>query len=96
MNSTLMTKRQVAELLKFLNDIYPHFEITQSRINSWSRLLRDQNPAKVMMRAESYVIDNKFPPAIADLAEKKLEAHSNDFLAKVRQWEREAVGKPRG
>lgn len=67
MNSTLMTKRQVAELLKFINDIYPNMDVTQSRIDTWSKMLKDQNPAIVMKNAEKYAVSNKFPPSIADL-----------------------------
>jgi|SRR5690625_2927318 len=95
MTSTLMTKKQVFDLLNFLKDAYPNLEVTQSRLDTWSRLLRKQNPAKVMQRAEKYVLDNKFPPAIADLAEKNIEARKSDFLEKARRWEDEAVDKPR-
>ncbi len=94
MTSISMTKRQVGELLKFLNDVYPNFEITQSRIDTWSRLLRNQDPVKVMKRAENHAISNKFPPSVADLSERKIEAHSSDFLDKVQQWKRDAVDKP--
>jgi len=94
MTSILMTKKQVFDLLNFLKDAYPNLEVTQSRLDTWSRLLRKQNPEKVMQRAEKYVLDNKFPPSIADLAEKNIEARNNDFLEKARQWESEAVDKP--
>lgn len=89
-----MTKRQVAELLKFLNEVYPNFEITQSKIDTWAHLMKRQNPAKVMRRAEKYALENKFPPSVADLSERTTEAYSNDFLDKVKQWERDAVDKP--
>jgi len=67
MNSTSMTKRQVAELLRFLNDIYPNVHLTQSRIDTWHALLKNQNPAAVMKKAEEYVLVNTFPPSVADL-----------------------------
>lgn len=62
-----MTKRQVGELLKFLNDVYPNVTLTQSRIDTWSALLKDQNPADVMRKAENHVLTSKFPPTVADL-----------------------------
>ena len=62
-----MTKKQVFELLKFIHDSYPNFEITQSRINTWSSLLKDQNPATVMRKAEKHAMMNKFPPVVAEL-----------------------------
>jgi len=73
MSSTLMTKRQVAELLKFVNDIYPNVHLTQSRIDTWHALLKDQNPAAVMKKAEEYVLVNTFPPSVADLITVKPE-----------------------
>lgn len=68
-----MTKRQVAELLKFLHDVYPSVELTQSRIDTWHKLLKDQNPATVMRKAEEHVLRNKFPPTIADLVTIRLK-----------------------
>ena len=67
MNSTLMTKRQVGELLKFLHDIYPNVEVTQSRINTWYNFMKDQNPAIVMRKAEDYALRNSYPPTVSDL-----------------------------
>lgn len=96
MNSISMTKRQVAELLKFISDVYPSFDLTQSRIDTWYALLKDQNPAVIMKNAERYVSTQKFPPTIADLKEVKVESRSNDFLKKLDQWERDAVGRKPG
>lgn len=90
-----MNKEQVFEVLKLISDTYPTFEITQSKIDTWARLLKDQNPATIMRNTEKYVLSQKFPPTIADLREIKLEAHGNDFLKKVSQWKEEASGKPR-
>ncbi len=94
MTSTSMTKRQVFDLLTFLKDVYPNLEVTQSKINTWTRLLKNQDPVRVMKNAEKYVLSNKFPPTIADLTEKDIEERRNDFLEKAKQWESEAVDKP--
>lgn|SRR5690625_4163382 len=67
MTSTSMTKKQVFELLKFLRDAYPNLEVTQSRVDTWSKFMKDQNPAIVMRKAEEHVLNNKFPPTISDL-----------------------------
>jgi hypothetical protein len=34
-------------------------------------MLKDQNPATIMKKAERHVFANKFPPTIADLREVK-------------------------
>lgn len=91
-----MNREQVYEVLKLLSDAYPNFDFDQSKINTWSRLLKDQNSAIVIRNAESYVLANKFPPALSDLREIKKEAHTSDFLRKYEKWKGEAVGrKPR-
>lgn len=97
MTLTSMTKKQVAEVLVFLNDAYPNFTVTQSKIDNWHRLLKKQNPAIIMRNAERYAIENKFPPAISELMERKSEARSDNVLEEIEKWEREAVGyNPRG
>jgi len=95
MTSTSMTKKQVAEVLVFLNETYPNFPVTQSKIDTWHRLLKGQNPATIMKNAEQYALTQKYPPSISELIETKTEARSSDFLEQVKQWEREAVAKPR-
>lgn len=91
-----MNKEQVFEVLKLLNDAYPNFSIDQSKIDTWSKLLHGQDPSIVMRNAETYALENKFPPSLSDIRERRQEAFSSDFLGKRKQWEREAIGyKPR-
>lgn len=91
-----MTKREIAELFKLLNAAYQNFAVNQERIDAWAVLLSDQEADQVMERAKNYCLDNKFPPAVADLRTAKLESRSNSFLSKVDTWRGEAVGfKPR-
>lgn len=85
-----MDREQIKELFQLLVYAYPRFEVSTQKIDAWARLMKGQDPEKVMNRAESYVKDNKFPPAFADLYERKNEAHSNDFLKKVERWKRDA------
>lgn len=62
-----MNKEQIFELLTFLHNVYPRLEVTQSRIDTWHALMKDQNPAMVMRKAEEHVMRNAFPPSVADL-----------------------------
>lgn len=87
-----MNKEQVFEVLKLLNSAYPNFSIDQNKIDTWFMLLQDQNSDVIMRNARSYALENKFPPAIADLREIKRESYTSDFLEKVKGWERDAVG----
>lgn len=90
-----MDRKQVIEVFKLLKSVYPNFDVSTEKVDIWTRLLKDQNPAIVMKNAERYVLTQKYPPTIADLRETNTESRSDDFLKKIRQWEREAVGKPR-
>src|SRR5690625_2105242 len=95
MTSISMTKKQVAEVLIFLSETYPRFEVTQSKIDTWYRLMKDQNPAVVMRNAEKYALTQKYPPSISELIERKTEARKKDILEEIKEWERDAVDKPR-
>lgn len=90
-----MDRKHVIEVFKVIKGVYPLFEVSTEKVDLWARLLKDQNPAVIMRNTEKYVLNQKFPPTIADIREVKLEAHSNDFLKKVAMWESEASGKPR-
>lgn len=90
-----MNREDVKELFKLIVHIYPTFEVSTEKINTWTRLMKHQNYKRVMQRAERYVLENKFPPTIADLSERNIAARRDDFLEKAKQWERESVDKPR-
>jgi hypothetical protein len=87
-----VTKEQVFELMKFLRNVFPSFDFDQDKLNTWHRLLKDQDPAKVMMKAEWFAIEQKFPPALADLRERKLSYQTN-ILSEIEEWERNAARK---
>ena len=92
-----MNREQVYCVLKLLNDAYPNFQVNQSKIDNWTRLLKGQNPAIIMRNAERYVIENKFPPSLADLREAKWPFMSTAFIKLRKDWERDAIGhKPGG
>lgn len=90
-----MNREQTIELFKFLSDIYPTFlpdskqELTR-KVNTWSNLMKDQDFNRVMWKAEQYAKQNKFPPTVADLSERTDHTRNNDFLERVKKWEREA------
>jgi hypothetical protein len=86
-------REEVKEVFKILKNVYPQFEITSEKLDIWSKFLSDQNPAIVMRNAERFVLDNKFPPSIADLRERKLEAYSTSIFDKMREWEKDATRK---
>lgn len=88
-----MTKKDTLELFKFLKSVFPQFEVDQYKIDTWTSLLKDQNPVVIMRNAERYAIDNKFPPSIADIRERNNAARQSNILDQIKEWERNATGK---
>jgi hypothetical protein len=87
-----VTKEQVFELMKFIRNVFPSFDFDQDKLNTWHRLLKDQDPVNVMKVAERFALEQKFPPVIADLRERKLNYQTN-ILEKIKEWENNASGK---
>jgi hypothetical protein len=87
-----VTKTQVFELMAFLKHVFPSFDFDQDKLNTWHRLLKDQDPARVMKVAERFALEQKFPPVIADLRERKFN-YQTDILSEIKGWERNATGK---
>lgn len=87
-----MNRKQVYDVLSLLDAAYPHFVVDQSKVDTWSHLLHNQNPAVVMRNAERYILTNKYPPSLADLCEIHSPAYATTFQQTRQTWEREAVG----
>jgi hypothetical protein len=91
-----VNKEQIFDLLSFLKEVYPGFDFEQSKIDTWHRLLKDQNPAEVMKNAERHSLESKFVPTISDLRTRKHPAYeAEDLIQKIKKWEGEASGKPK-
>jgi len=85
-------RKQVVELFKFIRDIYPMFEVSSGKVNSWHRMMKKMDFERVMAKAEQHAAENKFPPTVAEIAAYAPE--KNEHLEKMRQWEKEAAEVP--
>lgn len=88
-----MTKAEAFEILETIQCFYPNFEITQKKIDTWSKILKNDDFQTVMNRVERHATEKKFSPTIVDIREPN-NPYKNDYLSKLEQWEREASGKP--
>lgn len=88
-----MTRDQVKEVFKILKYAYPLFEVTSEKVDAWTRLLKDQNPAVIMRNAERFILESKFPPSIADLRERNHAAYQSNILDQIKEWEKNAYRK---
>lgn len=79
--------------MSFLRDVYPSFDFDQKKLDTWHRLLKDQNPEKITRNAERFALESKFPPVIADLRERNHEAYKSTILEQIKEWEKDASRK---
>jgi hypothetical protein len=84
-----LIKKDTLELFKFLKSVFPQFEVDQYKIDTWTKLLANQNPATVMKNAERHVLESKFPPTIADLREVYHPSYHTNIIETVARWESE-------
>lgn len=73
-----MTKEQVFEALSILRDVYGSFEFDQQKLNTWHRILKNQDPVKVLKNLEKHIRTNKFAPTISELIEEQIESKINN------------------
>lgn len=66
-----MTKKQVFEILSLINEFYEHFDITQSKIDSWALLLKNSDFETVKDNLFKHCRTNKFPPKVSELLLEK-------------------------
>lgn len=81
-----MNREQVKEVFKVIAFAYPKFEVSSEKIDFWHKFLNDQDPAAVMKKTERHVMNNVFPPTIADLREVK---RKSDESALAEFWQGE-------
>jgi len=87
-----LNREQVIELFKFIKSVYPTFEVSSKKVDVWTKVMRDMDYYRVMKRAEEYVVENKFPPTIADIA--AYAPPKNETLKQMKQWRKEAEQVP--
>jgi hypothetical protein len=91
LGGVIVQRDEVKEIFKILKNVYPQFEVTSEKLNVWSNFLKDQNPAVIMKNVERFVLESKFPPTIADLRERRVEAYSSTVLDQIKEWEKNAA-----
>lgn len=84
-----MDRDEVKELFKLITSVYPRFEVSAQKVDTWTYLMKKMDFKRVMAKAEQHVMENKFPPTVAEIAAYPPE--HNDHLDKMKQWEQEAA-----
>ncbi|MEH6848596.1 replicative helicase loader/inhibitor [Bacillus pseudomycoides] len=68
-----MIKKETFELLKAIHELFPIFEVTQTKIDLWTSILVDQEYEEMMKNLSNYAKYNQFPPKPADLLKEDHE-----------------------
>lgn len=62
-----MTKGEVAKLLAILAASYPKFEVDDLKVHVWHEMLGDLDYSIASMAIKKLIMQNTFPPAIAEV-----------------------------
>ena len=68
-----MTKGEVAKLLAVLAASYPKFEVDDLKVHVWHEMLGDLDYSIASMAIKKLIMQNTFPPAIAEVRKAALE-----------------------
>jgi len=81
-----MTKGEVAKLLVVLAASYPKFEVDDVKVQVWHEMLGDLDYAVASMAVKKIIMQNTFPPAIAEVRKAAAELTNPENLTSSEAW----------
>lgn len=81
-----MTKGEVAKLLVVLAASYPKFEVDDLKVQVWYEMLGDLDYDVASMAVKKIIMQNTFPPAIAEVRKAAIEISSPRGLTAAEAW----------
>jgi len=81
-----MTKGEVAKLLAVLAAAYPKFEVNDVKVQVWHEMLGDLDYAVANMAVKKLIMQNTFPPAIAEVRKAAAELTNPENLTSSEAW----------
>lgn len=87
-----MERNQAIEILETINELYPRFELTERKIEIMVPQLEKMDYPRVMARLNEHIVNNSFPPTLAEIA--AYAPPKNETLEKMKQWKKEAAEVP--
>ncbi|MEC1551557.1 replicative helicase loader/inhibitor [Bacillus haynesii] len=92
-----MEVNQAMEILQRIAAAYTKFDLTgdvgKKRIELWIDHLSKLPYEPVLAKVDEHILNNRFPPSIAEI--KVRQPEKNEFLAKQKEWERNAKYSPK-
>jgi len=81
-----MTKGEVAKLLAVLAAAYPKFEVDEVKVQVWYEMLGDLEYSVANIAIKKLIMQNTFPPAIAEVRKAAIEISSPRGLTAAEAW----------
>jgi len=81
-----MTKGEVAKLLTVLAASYPKFEVDDLKVHVWHEMLGDLDYAVANIAIKKLIMQNTFPPAIAEVRKAAAELTNPENLTSSEAW----------
>jgi len=81
-----MTKGEVAKLLVVLAASYPKFEVDDVKVQVWYEMLGDLDYAVASMAVKKIIMQNTFPPAIAEVRKAVTELMNPEQVTSSEAW----------
>jgi len=81
-----MTKGEVAKLLAVLAASYPKFEVDDLKVQVWHEMLGDLDYATANMAVKKLILENTFPPSIAEVRIAAAEIMNPDVMTAAEAW----------
>jgi hypothetical protein len=81
-----MTKGEVAKLLAVLAAAYPKFEANDVKVQVWHEMLGDIDYAVANMAVKKLIMQNTFPPAIAEVRKAVTELMNPEQVTSSEAW----------
>jgi len=81
-----MTKGEIAKLLAVLAAAYPKFEVDDVKVQVWYEMLGDLEYSVVNIAIKKLIMQNTFPPAIAEVRKAAIEISSPMGFTAAEAW----------
>jgi hypothetical protein len=81
-----MTKAEVATILTVLAAVYPKFEVDDLKVHVWHEMLGDLDYDTANMAVKKLILENTFPPSIAEVRKAAMEILNPDVMTAAEAW----------
>lgn len=81
-----MTRKEAAKLITTLAAAYPKFEVDEVKVTVWYEMLGDLDYSVIQAAAKKCILENIFPPSIAEIRKAAFGLLHPELLAAPEAW----------